>query len=103
METTAKTRPDDQGSILAPVKKAVSAKARAAVLSLLAKRALAGSVCPSEVARAIGSTENWREAMPEVHAAVDDLLAESLISLSWKGKPLAQRDGPYRIRGQAHQ
>lgn len=75
----------------------MSAKARAAVLSLLAKRSSHGSVCPSEIARAITETEDWRKAMPEVHAAVDGLLAGRLIDLSWKGEPLAHRDGPYRI------
>ncbi|HWT41550.1 MAG TPA: DUF3253 domain-containing protein [Sphingopyxis sp.] len=79
----------------------MSKKARDAALSLLAKRTFDGSVCPSEVARAIASTEDWREAMPEVHVAVDRLLVEKMISLSWKGKPLAHRYGPYRIRAAA--
>jgi hypothetical protein len=35
--------------------------------------------------------------MPMVHAMVDRLLAERLVRLSWKGKPLAARAGPYRI------
>lgn len=76
----------------------MSERARSAALSLLAKRTSDGSVCPSEVARAIASTEDWREAMPEVHAAVDELLAGRMVSLRWKGGPLAHRDGPYRIR-----
>ena len=39
----------------------------------------------------------WREAMPDVHAAVDALVDEGAVRLSWKGRPLAMRAGPYRI------
>ena len=35
--------------------------------------------------------------MPAVHHAVDTLVAEGLVRLSWKGKPLTTRTGPYRI------
>jgi hypothetical protein len=35
--------------------------------------------------------------MPIVHAAVDEMVSEGLVRLSWKGKPLALRAGPYRI------
>jgi hypothetical protein len=78
-------------------------------LTLLAARAPGATICPSEVARASvadtggsrAGTETWREAMPEVHAAIDRLLAERLVQLSWKGKLLAARDGPYRIRARS--
>lgn len=72
-------------------------KVREAVLALLAARVPGGSVCPSEVARAITDGPNWRSAMPAVHAAVEMLLAEELVQLSWKGQPLPHRNGPYRI------
>ena len=36
--------------------------------------------------------------MPEVHAAVDQMAAEGLVQLSWKGRALPARQGPYRIR-----
>ena len=72
--------------------------ARAATLALLAARAEGATVCPSEVARAVAApTGEWREAMPEVHAAVDQMVSEGLIGLSWKGQTLATRAGPYRI------
>lgn len=73
--------------------------ARAATLALLAARAPGATVCPSEVARALAGAgeEDWRGAMPAVHAAVDRLVAEGAIRLSWKGEPLPVRDGPYRI------
>ncbi|MDP1027606.1 DUF3253 domain-containing protein [Sphingomonas sp. KR1UV-12] len=74
-------------------------EARAATLALLAARAAEASVCPSEVARALtaGHADAWRDAMPAVHDAVDRLLAEGAVRLSWKGQPLSVRAGPYRI------
>lgn len=78
--------------------------ARAKTLALLADRATGATVCPSEVARALATDEkagggepDWRNAMPAVHAAVDDLAAEGAVALSWKGRRLAERAGPYRI------
>ena len=68
---------------------------RTATLSLLERRAPTATVCPSEVARAIAP--DWRAAMPDVHAAIDDLVRDGLVRLSWKGQPLARRAGPYRI------
>jgi len=71
---------------------------REATLALLAARAEDATVCPSEVARAVaGEGGAWREAMPQVHAAVDALLNEGAVHLSWKGRPLTMRAGPYRI------
>lgn len=72
--------------------------ARDAVLALLARRAPGATICPSEVARALADGDDWRGAMPAVHDAVDTLLAEGRVALSWKGRPLATRAGPYRIR-----
>lgn len=73
-------------------------------LTLLAARAPEATVCPSEVARALAAVADagtamadWRNAMPAVHAAVDQLLAKGLVRLSWKGQPIAARTGPYRI------
>lgn len=72
--------------------------AREATLALLAARADDATVCPSEVARAgAAPTGEWREAMPEVHAAVDQMVSDGLVRLSWKGRWLATRTGPYRI------
>ena len=72
--------------------------AREATLALLAARADDATVCPSEVARAVAGEDGaWREAMPQVHAAVDALVNEGAVRLSWKGQPLAMRAGPYRI------
>ena len=71
-------------------------EARAATLALLDARAAGATVCPSEVARAVGGA-NWRDAMPAVHAAVDAMVADGVVRLSWKGAAMAVRAGPYRI------
>ncbi|MEN2785058.1 DUF3253 domain-containing protein [Sphingomonas qilianensis] len=77
--------------------------ARDATLALLAGRSSGATVCPSEVARTLTPTDAtstagaWRSAMPLVHAAVDRLLADGRVQLSWKGRVLAARAGPYRI------
>jgi hypothetical protein len=43
------------------------------------------------------SPEDWRSAMPFVHAAIDGLVRDGAVRLSWKGARLATRSGPYRI------
>ena len=71
--------------------------ARDAALALLEARAAGATVCPSEVARALAVGDAWRAQMPRVHAAVDALVAEGAVRLSWKGEVMAERAGPYRI------
>ena len=81
-----------------------SSNARAATLALLGTRAEGATICPSEVARRLAanfpvdSADDWRGEMPVVHAAVDGLVADGLVRLSWKGVDMATRSGPYRIR-----
>jgi hypothetical protein len=75
----------------------MSADAHDALAALLAVRAPGATICPSEVARAIAVADDWRRAMPAVHDAVDELVAKGKITLSWKGKPMTRRAGPYRI------
>ncbi len=75
----------------------MTVSARNMTLALLGARAPGATVCPSEVARAMTAGQDWRSAMPAVHAAVDRLLAEKLVAVSWQGRPLASRVGPYRI------
>ena len=75
-------------------------EARAATLALLARRPPDSTVCPSEVARALAAaagTLDWRGRMPAVHAAIDEMVALGLVRLSWKGRAMPARDGPYRI------
>ena len=78
----------------------MAGNARKATLALLAGRAADATICPSEVARflaAAAGKEDWRGAMPAVHAAIDGLAAEGLVRLSWKGAAMPVRNGPYRI------
>lgn len=76
---------------------------RAMTQTLLARRISGGSVCPSEVARAIAaagrpsSASKWRDLMPAIHLVIDQLVTEGAVRLSWKGKALPMRSGPYRI------
>lgn len=78
--------------------------AREMTLALLQARAADATICPSEVARALideggpqASSPDWRGVMPVVHAAVDQLVIEGIVRLSWKRKALPERSGPYRI------
>jgi hypothetical protein len=77
-----------------------AADARETALALLAGRRADATVCPSEVARALATGPGappWRTMMPVVHAAIDRLVAEGQVRLSWKGRILPVRRGPYRI------
>lgn len=74
--------------------------ARSATLALLAARAGDSTVCPSEVARAVAAAAgkaDWRAEMPAVHSAIDSMVADGLVRLSWKGEAMPVRRGPYRI------
>lgn len=74
-----------------------TSRARTATLALLDARAPGATVCPSEVARVLADGADWREAMPVVHAAVDAMVADGLVRLSWKSAAMTMRAGPYRI------
>ncbi|SFV38442.1 Protein of unknown function [Devosia crocina] len=77
-------------------------QARDGILGFVRRRA-GKTTCPSEVARQLaeseGEPEAWRTYMDVVHAAVDDLLEQDRIHLSWKSKSMPTRSGPYRISG----
>jgi len=73
-------------------------RAADAILALLGRRGTDKTICPSEAARVLASgSSEWRSYMDEVHTAVDQLNASGDIRLSWKGEPLDQRRGAYRI------
>jgi hypothetical protein len=74
------------------------------IFAILDTRAVEATICPSEVARAIANdreiklaADDWRSVMPAVHNAVDVLVSEGRVQLSWKGVRLGTRVGPYRI------
>lgn len=76
----------------------MTAAAEIAINELLDQRGPGKSICPSEAARKIAhDSESWREHMDEVHHAADTMVAAGSITLSWKGKPVGRRRGPYRI------
>lgn len=74
---------------------------RRLTLALLSERARDATVCPSEVARALadmtGNPAGWRAAMPTVHEAIDQMASDGEVRLSWRGRDLPMRNGPYRV------
>ena len=83
-----------------PMKPMSPTDPRSATLALLSARSGEATICPSEVARAMTTSDtgvDWRCAMPAVHAAVDEMMHQGLVTISWKGRPLATRAGPYRL------
>lgn len=71
--------------------------ARQAIETLLDRRSAGATICPSEAARLLAAKGDWRGMMDEVHIAVDAMVEDKHIELSWKGEPLSARLGPYRI------
>lgn len=70
-----------------------------AVLDLLAARAAGATICPSEVARALGG-DDWRGLMEPTRAAARRLVARGEVVVTQGGEvvdPEAAR-GPIRIR-----
>lgn len=77
-------------------------RAAAAMRALTRKRA-ESSICPSDVARAIGG-ESWRSRMDAVRRVAGELAARGEVVVTQKGEPvqIEQARGPVRIvRGPA--
>ncbi|AWW75685.1 hypothetical protein CD351_14715 [Erythrobacter sp. KY5] len=69
-----------------------------AIRTLLSRRREGATICPSEAALLIATPGgDWRSLMDPVHTAVDAMHEAGEITLSWKGKRLARRNGAYRI------
>ncbi|KLE34752.1 DUF3253 domain-containing protein [Aurantiacibacter luteus] len=69
-----------------------------AIAALLQARAADATICPSEAARLMaGAGGDWRTRMDDVHEASGRLVDAGDVVLSWKGRPLARPEGPYRI------
>jgi len=71
----------------------------ATILTLLRARDPASSICPSDVARAVGAG-SWRPLVPEVRTIAADLAATGAIVITQRDVPVDVRSarGPVRLR-----
>jgi hypothetical protein len=73
-----------------------------AILTLLAKRSQATSICPSEVARLIASRkQDWRSLMPVVRAVAVQLAKQDVLRITRGSMSIDPEElgaGPIRIR-----
>jgi hypothetical protein len=71
-----------------------------ALLGLLAGRRPGGSICPSEVARLVGASGEWRGLMASVRRVAWRLQRQGRVEITRKGRPVAADSavGPIRIR-----
>ena len=72
------------------------------MLRLVAERGADKTVCPSEVARALGGPggEDWRRLMPPVRRVAVRLAGEGKVAILRKGVPVADPEtmkGVYRL------
>ena len=77
----------------------VDANLDQALKSLLAERGVSKTVCPSEVARAVGG-EGWRDLMEPARAAARRLVARGEAEITQHGQVVdpSTAKGPIRIR-----
>jgi uncharacterized protein DUF3253 len=70
-----------------------------AVVTLLARRDLTATICPSEVARAVGGP-SWRDLMEPVREAARRLVRAGQVEITQGGKVIDPEHikGPIRIR-----
>ena len=70
------------------------------VLSLLADRAATATICPSEVARAVGTDESWRSLMEPARRAARRLVAAGQVEITQGDRVVdpSTAKGPLRIR-----
>ena len=69
-------------------------------LSLLADRAATSTICPSEVARAVGTEESWRRLMEPARRAARRLVAAGEVEITQGGRIVdpSTAKGAIRIR-----
>ncbi len=69
-------------------------------LSLLAGRAGSSTICPSEVARTVGTEESWRALMEPARRAARRLVAAGQVEITQHGRVVdpSTAKGPIRIR-----
>lgn len=79
---------------------AVDAQLESTILELLATRAHDATICPSDVARKVGSEDEWRDLMEPARRAARRLVAAGEVVITQKGSvvdPSTAR-GAIRIR-----
>jgi hypothetical protein len=70
------------------------------VLTLLASRAATATICPSEVARTVGTEQSWRSLMEPARRAARRLVATGQVEITQGGRVVdpSTAKGPLRIR-----
>ncbi|MBS1957630.1 MAG: DUF3253 domain-containing protein [Cyanobacteria bacterium SZAS-4] len=72
-----------------------------AILAQVEERGSLKSICPSDVARALFSAQEWRDEMESVREVAQDLSDQGLIEVTQKGKQIKnvlEAHGPIRLR-----
>lgn len=71
----------------------------AATMRALTRKRADSSICPSDVARAVGG-EEWRDRMSDVRRVAADLASREVVVVTQKGERVSIADarGPVRIR-----
>jgi hypothetical protein len=71
-----------------------------AILRLLDERGAGKTICPSDVARDVGTPDGWRHLMEPVRAAARRLVGVGTVEITQRGEvvDLDSVRGPVRIR-----
>ncbi|KYJ97055.1 DUF3253 domain-containing protein [Microbacterium sp. CH1] len=96
----AKTALGERGAPWWEAPSAAQAEERiAATMRALTRKRADSSICPSDVARAVGG-EEWRGRMSDVRRVAADLASRDVVVVTQKGEPVQITDarGPVRIR-----
>ncbi len=85
---------------MTPNHSAAGAELERIILSLLDQRAPTSTICPSDAARAVGTSDDWRDLMDPARAAAQRLVEAGEVEITQGGKvvDLATAKGPVRIR-----
>lgn len=72
----------------------------AAILNLLAQRKPESSICPSDAARDLYSSDTWRDHMDDVRAVANELAQRRVVRITQGDDEvdIASVKGPIRIR-----
>lgn len=71
-----------------------------AIVDLLARRASSATICPSEAAKAVAGSGDWRALMEPARRAARRLTHAGTVEIVQQGRPVDPSDfkGPIRIR-----